>query len=37
MKENTFQYLDSLGGMDPNVPKNLVSITDSSRVNWPKK
>ena len=32
MKENTFQYLDSLGGMDHNVPRVLVSITDSSRI-----
>jgi Ulp1 family protease len=32
MKKNTFQYLDSLGGMDHNVLNMLVSICDVSRV-----
>ncbi|XP_062215630.1 ubiquitin-like-specific protease ESD4 isoform X2 [Phragmites australis] len=30
MKENTFQYLDSLSGTDHNVPRVLVSMTDLS-------
>ena len=32
MKENTFQYLDSLGGTDHNVLNMLVSICDVSRM-----
>jgi hypothetical protein len=34
MKENTFQYLDSLGGMDTNVARVLVRIDYDSLLKF---
>jgi hypothetical protein len=34
MKENTFQYLDSLGGMDINVARVLVHIDYDSLIKF---